>query len=151
MNEQKPERFSDTLRKEREKYNFESQVWRIIYFNICSLAVISILGAGFIAIFNLGSEQDVPGLSSLLAFFSVALLGIGISHHKCQSIKRRANIIDKIYDDLSKMNPALVQLRSELRHETIKANKILSNHSMNNTTHRKGLNIHRTSNKAGPN
>jgi len=150
MNKQKPERFSETLRNEREKYVSEAQAWRIIYFVICSLAMFSIFGAGSVAIFNLGSEQDVPGLSSLLALFGVALLGIGISHHKYQSIKRRTNIINKINDDLSKMNPALVQLRSELRYEANKINKLWSSHRLKDIPHKRRITSHVASNKERP-
>jgi hypothetical protein len=130
MNERKPERFLDTLRSEREKYDSESQAWRVVYFFNCSCAIVLIFGAGIIATLNIGSEQDVPGLSSLLALFGVTLLGIGISHHKCQTIKKRTNIIDKIKDDLCKMNPALVQIRDELRYETSRSKKLESNHRM---------------------
>lgn len=128
MNERKPERFLDTLRDEREKYESESQAWRIVYFINCACAIVFIFGAGLIAILNIGSEQNALGLSSLLALFGVALLGIGISHHKCQTIKKRTNIIDKVKDDLSKMNPTLVQIRDELRYETSKSKKLESSH-----------------------
>jgi hypothetical protein len=133
MNERKPERFLDTLRNEREKYDSESQTWRIVYFVNCACAIVLIFGAGVIGILNIGSEQDATGVSSLLALFGVALLGIGISHHKCQAIKRRTNIIDKIKEDLSKMNPALVQIRDELRYETSKSKKLESNHRIKKT------------------
>jgi hypothetical protein len=131
MNERKPEKFLETLRSEREKYDSESQAWRIVYFINCSCAIVLIFGAGIIATLNIGSEQDVPGLPSLLALFGVALLGTGISRHKCQTIKKRTNIIDKIKDDLSKMNPALVQIREELRYETSKSKRLERNHRIN--------------------
>jgi superfamily I DNA/RNA helicase len=150
MSDQRPERFLDTLRKEREKYDSKSQAWRILYFISWACAFFFGSGAILYSIFNLGHEQDNSWLLIFLALLSISFLGVGISYHQHQAIKKQMNIIDKIKEDLSKMSPALVQLRNEIRDEAGKISRLEGNHRLTNLSHKRNTNNHRDRNRARP-